>query len=352
MASNNGRTENVIEFWTADRISQVTSRDFVVDNHGRAFRYNNDGTLIPYGHSFEADLDEIEGPPPRNSHDRKIENLPWEFGGVLQKTVGRILFEMSNQYFICSGTVVTDNTTGRSIILTAAHCIYDDRNKAFATNVLFIPNQDQTTGRETDFDCQNDPVGCWVPKFGVVDEEWANKIFPNNIPWDYGFYVVGDFSHNRSSVGDRSPRPLDEIVGSLPIDFLPPYVEDGDAGPTSLDYTFGVGYPADYDPDLRYCADDMQTFKIAERSYLYGQFWLEACGLTGGASGGPWIQPLDTTTGTGKIISVNSFGSILYSGMGGPRLDQRIAECLFNNAQALNIDGGDVIVKRCQFLRP
>ncbi len=63
--------------------------------------------------------------------------------------------------YVCSGTVVQDGTEGISIILTAAHCVYDDVNKAFAQNVLFIPNQDETTGAGTDQDCSNDPLGCW-----------------------------------------------------------------------------------------------------------------------------------------------------------------------------------------------
>ena len=57
-------------------------------------------------------------------------------------------------------------------ILTAAHCVYDDVNKAFARNVLFIPDQAGTTGAGTDQDCSNDPVGCWEPSHGVVDVDW------------------------------------------------------------------------------------------------------------------------------------------------------------------------------------
>ena len=34
---------------------------------------------------------------------------------------------------------------GRSLVLTAAHCIYDDVSGTFARNVLFVPNQDATT---------------------------------------------------------------------------------------------------------------------------------------------------------------------------------------------------------------
>jgi hypothetical protein len=46
---------------------------------------------------------------------------------------------------------------------TASHCVYDNVNMAFARNVLFIPDQADTTGTGTDFNCNNDPYGCWVP---------------------------------------------------------------------------------------------------------------------------------------------------------------------------------------------
>ena len=73
-------------------------------------------------------------------------NAEWS-GGVVQTAAGRIYFEMPSNPkwkrwagYVCSGTVATDDTSGRSIIITAAHYVYDDANKAFARNVLFIPN--------------------------------------------------------------------------------------------------------------------------------------------------------------------------------------------------------------------
>ena len=128
-----------------------------------------------------------------------VTNSRWTKGGVVQNAAGRIYFEMpSNQRrkrwagYVCSGTVTNDGTSGRSVIITAAHCVYDDASKAFARNVLFIPNQDQTSGSGTDSNCSNDPFGCWTTSFGVVDVNWTTRTFPDNIPWDYAYYVVPD----------------------------------------------------------------------------------------------------------------------------------------------------------------
>lgn len=70
----------------------------------------------------------------------------WLKGGTVQEAVGRLLFTMPDGDYICSATAVADAAAdGRSVVLTAAHCAYDDHNKAFASNALFIPNQDGTS---------------------------------------------------------------------------------------------------------------------------------------------------------------------------------------------------------------
>jgi hypothetical protein len=128
-----------------------------------------------------------------------VVNEAWLQAGALQNAAGRLYFEMPSNArrrgpwngYVCSGTVATEEDyNGRSIIVTAAHCVYDDVNKAFARNVLFIPDQAGTTGTGTDRNCSNDPLGCWVPSLGVVDVNWTTRTFPDNIAWDYAYYVV------------------------------------------------------------------------------------------------------------------------------------------------------------------
>jgi len=73
-----------------------------------------------------------------------VTNAPWSDGGAVQSAAGRLYFQMPANAkwrgpwngYVCSGTVATDGITGRSVIITAAHCVYDDANKAFARNVL------------------------------------------------------------------------------------------------------------------------------------------------------------------------------------------------------------------------
>ena len=253
-----------------------------------------------------------------------VPNEEWTGGGVVQQAAGRIYFEMPANSrrtrwdgYVCSGTVASDSTSGRSIIITAAHCVYDDANKAYARNVLFIPNQAETNGGGTDLNCANDPIGCWAPDFGVVDVNWTTRTFPANVAWDYAYYVVNDTGAHTPGLTAAS-NTLDAAVVAMAVSFSAPAVDD---------LTHALGYSYDVDPQFMYCADPMENMDAAN-------WWLPNCGLSGGSSGGPWSQPFDVATGNGPIISVNSWGYTGSPGMAGPKLSGTSASCVFNVAKS------------------
>jgi hypothetical protein len=262
-----------------------------------------------------------------------ITNAEWTDSGTVQTAAGRLYFEMPSNAkrkgpwtgYVCSGTAVTNDATDRSVILTAAHCVYDDENKAYARNVLFIPDQAGTSGSGTDLNCNNDPIGCWVPSFGVVDHNWTIRTFPENIEWDYGYYAVAD---SGAHVGaDSSSDSLESAAGALSINFTTaPYF---DVANSEADYTDALGYSYSEDPKLMYCAEDMTTNGAVN-------WWLPDCGLSGGSSGGPWLQPVDS--GDGAIISLNSWGYTSSPGMAGPKLyyDTSTALCVFDWAEVFD----------------
>ncbi len=267
-----------------------------------------------------------------------ITNAGWADGGIVKAAAGRIYFEMPtnkrmNRWagYVCSGTVAAESATGRSVIITAAHCVFDDANKAFARNVLFIPDQDATSGSRTDIDCSNDLYGCWVPSFGVVDQEWTTRTFPDNVAWDYAFYVVPDAgafsnsSNNNGVIVESGSYPLDQTVTPMAISFALPFVASEPGTVATEAYTHGLGYSYSDDPNFMYCAEDMTTESAVN-------WWLSKCDLSGGSSGGPWVQPMDAATGDGPIISVNSWGYTTSPGMAGPVLSGTSASCLFDTA--------------------
>jgi len=88
---------------------------------------------------YAFNVDTSGEPPPPTGGDVVI-NSDWLDGGLIQVSVGRIYFEMPTNRrlkrwagYVCSGTVATDGTSGRSVIITAAHCAYDDaKSTAFS----------------------------------------------------------------------------------------------------------------------------------------------------------------------------------------------------------------------------
>jgi hypothetical protein len=273
---------------------------------------------------------EVSGDAPTPQPDLVV-NSEWTGGGWVQTAAGRLYFEMpANKRatrwngYVCSGTAVTEEAPERSIVLTAAHCVYDDVNKAFARNVLFIPNQ-AGSPVGTDRDCFNDPLGCWTPSFGVVDAEWVPHTFPANIPWDYGFYVVPkEGAHSGAHSGKEAAAPLEEAAGTLPVQFSAAVLGER---------THALGYSASDDPNFMYCAEGLQ------KESTYQDYWLPNCGLSGGASGGPWIQPM-AEDGSGPIISVNSWGYTNSPGMGAAPLTGS-ASCVFGAAQGRPVPTSD-----------
>lgn len=265
-----------------------------------------------------------------------VNDAEWTYGGAVQTAAGRLYFEMPSNArrtrwvgYVCSGTVATDGTAERSIILTAAHCVYDDANKAFARRVIFVPDQADTTGSGTDLNCSNDPLGCWVPSIGVVDVNWTTRTFPDNVAWDYAFYVVKDAeAHQQGITSVSDVLDSNAAAGSMSISFTQPFAGTNDTS----DFTHALGYSYDSDPQFMYCAEDMQSLDSAN-------WWLPSCGLTGGSSGGLWVQPMTTGTGNGPIISVNSWGYTNQPGMAGPKLWGTSARCVFGAAKSAPLSG-------------
>ncbi len=312
---------------TAEDTAKAIPRDLVIDERGLGYLQLPDGSLRPYGHNIAAQKRPkvptarggIPGRP--GGGEDVVSNAEWTSGGTVHDASGRILFQLADGWYVCSGTVVTDDVTpGRSIVLTAAHCIYDDVAKAFALTAIFIPSQDDGENDRTDFDCSNDARGCWILDYGVVDINWTTRTFPDNIAWDYGFYVVSDTeTHSTLNPYDASLSSLAlDAEATLPIDFSTPVVGDR---------AHALGYSYDVDPEFMYCSESLGT----EGSVNY---WLGSCDLSGGSSGGPWVQPMDESSGSGPIISVNSWSYLNQPGMAGPKLHDNSAGLLFDHANA------------------
>ena len=110
----------------------------------------------------------VDGPSRLRSRSLVVNNDPWSDpgqGGAIEDSAGRLLFSKKSGGgdFWCSATVIDDDgTVGRSLIVTAAHCVCDIATDQWYTNFLFIPNQDDGQADGSDDVCTNDPYGCWA----------------------------------------------------------------------------------------------------------------------------------------------------------------------------------------------
>lgn len=138
---------------------------------------------------------------------------------------------------------------------------------------MFIPHQDDGGSDRSDLNCYNDNVyGCWTPQFAVVDSNWANKEWSDNIPWDYAFLAVNDVASHEGGPNQASDLALDLTVPALDISFDQPVVGS---------LVTALGYSGNQDPDFRHCVQHMT------REDKRGGYMLDKCALTGGSSGGP-----------------------------------------------------------------
>lgn len=250
----------------------------------------------------------------------------------LHKAVGRILFRFGNENFICSGTLV-EGAHDRAIIATAAHCIFDEKKKTFPDHVMFIPGQDDGEGDSSNFDCTDDPHGCFYPTFGVLPDEYATSNSGIRYQYDYGFYVAPDADPGYGNGPDRETYGGKDYKSLKPM----PISFDGLKHGAS---TYIFGYPGARDPKFMYTEGSSLPSPITN-----GGSYVECSGLSGGASGGPWTQS-DVSTGTMVVASVSSWGwGTGDPGIGASPYDDGGAQCVYEAAVSADLDGGDIIAR-------
>lgn len=283
--------DRVVSFWTNGRVAQAVPRDFELDPGTQSFRPR------------------ATRPSSGTSTSTSTVGSSWNAGGEVLKTTGKVLFAMGGSYYVCSASVADDTVSGRSIVLTAGHCAYDETGRSFATNWMFVPDYDSAAvslNTSGSF-CANTSLGCWTARALVVARGFATAGGFNNqaIVHDYAFAVVG-------AGGKTGTAQLDSTVGGHPIQF-----SAVSAGPD----THLFGYPASgkyQGKDLVYCRGP-----LGFDPYSGNVTYRVGCNMTGGSSGGPWFTPFGG--GSGTMISVNSYGYSGVTAMHGPKLNAETA---------------------------
>ena len=192
------------------------------------------------------------------------------------KTVGKVYMSDGYGDYVCSGAVVT--APSGSLIVTAAHCIYDrDTDLWYNSYWLFKPA----------YDYGDEPLLSWTGIYFTIPTRYANVLYSEaNYNFDYGFVVV-----------DRiAGRKISQITGSLGIAFNQPRYQ----------LTYSFGYPVDIgDGEIMSACISRPVQALCGSSDYIGQAL--RCGMGGGCNGGPWIQNFVDKTGAGYMTGLNSY---------------------------------------------
>jgi V8-like Glu-specific endopeptidase len=300
--ADNARAEHdrIVAYWTPERMKAAKPRDFVRQKDG----------------SFALAPTPRAGKAKPGGTTAGVTGASWVNQGEILKRSGKVYFRMHGSGYVCSGSVADDgNPGGNSIVLTAGHCAYDETNRTFATDWLFIPAFDTNPNLDTS-DCSSvtTTYGCWTAKSLVVHSGFANAGGFNTQATlhDFAFAVVGPGSGGE----------LDTVVGAYPVT----------TSSVAVGSTLSAfGYPAAgkyLGKDLTYCSGPISTDR------LNGNLtWGLACDMTGGSSGGPWLKTgtneLNLGSGNGgTLASLNSYGYSGKSFMYGPKFNSKTADVL------------------------
>ncbi len=293
--------QRAVEYWTSERIRDAVPRDLVLSGEP--------GTPDPHVPTIApAGIATVGGEP-------------WTAGGAILQRSGRILFTLNGSDFSCSGSVVTDaGDPSYALVITAAHCAYDEGADVFASDWVFIPAWDLTPNAGG---CGDTTYGCWAAQALVIHQGWANEegLTIAAVQHDYAMAVVGAGGHGGTQL---------DALGAYPVRI----------GGVSLGAPLhAFGYPAQtpYDGDeLIYCFDN------AGRDALTGS-WSLGCDMTGGASGGPWLYGSgNPASGSGEVASVSSYRQFPDNGrLYGPRFDAK-TNAVYAAAKAASPSGSDI----------
>ena len=203
----------------------------------------------------------------------------------LMKANGKVFFTERGVNYVCSGTSISTGTS--QAVWTAGHCVNEGPGN-FVTNWAFVPAYIDGTR----------PYGTYVATRLYTTSAWKNN---------------GDFSYDlgAATVSASPSGNLAVVAGGRNVAI--------DYNPLTM-HVISYGYPAagKFNGQRQYFCSSTVTYRDSGNPQPMGI----PCNMTGGSSGGGWIND------GGDIVSVNSYGyQSLKNVMFGP----------FQNAVAANL---------------
>ncbi len=197
-------------------------------------------------------------------------------GDLVARVTGKVFFTMSGKPYVCSGSLVEDGNNEIAVVVTAAHCVFDNATKSFATNWAFVPNYDKDAGSLKGATYYS------LILYAPIGFTSLGSFNTTAILNDFAFAVIPTLDLNITGLP----------VISLATSFLN---NKGDA----------FGYPAASPfngEELVYSTGPVSTDRNTGN-----KTWRLPSTLTGGASGGPWYNGYTSGNSIGSVSSVNSY---------------------------------------------
>ncbi|CAF1624662.1 unnamed protein product [Rotaria sp. Silwood1] len=175
---------------------------------------------------------------------------------------------------LCSASVVT--APSKSLVATAAHCLFDDSTRTWHTNWIFVPAYNKRAA----------PLGIWPARYVTILNAYApSSASSKNSNYDVGFVVVSPVN----------TRKIAQVTGSQGIKFNAPRNQ----------LTYSAGYPGNIanGETMSSCTFQTTAPRCGPSGYV-GQAL--RCSMTQGCSSGPWIVDFIGATGlAGNMLKIN-----------------------------------------------
>jgi V8-like Glu-specific endopeptidase len=290
--SLNKHISDIVNFWTDEKLKAAKP---VMRNRKIGSQLNTKIDTTPDGPPISVNglLGSLQKATETTSDsDRLINKQVFGYTGRQTYTTGKIFWNItSTTYGMCSGAVVTAGN--KDTIVTAGHCCFNhDTNKWYINqNFIFIPGY--KSGAR--------PYGTWAARLMTAYTTWTA-----NQNYNYDVCFVNLYTNSKG-------QHIQDSQGAEGIGYNYPR--------NALVYSFGYPYNLAQGEIMQYCSG-----KTA--SSVYGNGYVGqtiSCDMTGGCSGGPWLQNFDISSGNGYITSLNSFTiNSISNHMNGPYFDSNI----------------------------
>jgi V8-like Glu-specific endopeptidase len=211
------------------------------------------------------------------------------------QTVGKVYFTnpANGGNYVCSAATV--NSGKKRLVQTAGHCVHGGPGGQWMTNWTFVPRYRNGSR----------PFGTWTAYALTARTAWLNSASYNE---DMGIAIMNSLGGNK----------IVNVVGGNGLRWNWGYSV----------YVTVLGYPAA--PPF---TGELQYYCQGTTWNPHGQEVRISCNMTGGSSGGPWLQEYNDQNGLGYINSVVSHRHSDPSTMDGPYFDNDI-KSLYDFAEA------------------